>query len=70
MKFTKYKRTQVAELAPWDETVDMSDVSIASVDRANGSPKLGDMIARNPANHEDKWLIASDYFRANFEPAD
>jgi hypothetical protein len=26
------------------------------------------MIARNPANHEDRWLVAAEYFAANFEP--
>jgi hypothetical protein len=28
------------------------------------------MIARNPANHDDKWLVAADYFAANFEPVE
>jgi hypothetical protein len=28
------------------------------------------MIARNPANHDDKWLVSRDYFEANFEPMD
>lgn len=34
----------------------------------NGSPKIGDMIARNPKNHEDQWLVAEQYFNDNFEP--
>lgn len=42
-------------------------VSISDADLKNGSPKIGDMIARNPANHNDQWLIAEDYFKANFE---
>jgi len=28
------------------------------------------MIARNPKNHDDQWLIAADYFADNFEPVD
>jgi len=31
-----------------------------------GSPKEGDMIARNPANHKDQWLVAAKYFKENF----
>jgi len=28
------------------------------------------MIARNPQNHEDQWLVARQYFDENFEPLD
>ena len=45
------------------------DVSISEADRLNGSPKEGDMIARNPKNHEDQWLVAKEYFEDNLEPA-
>lgn len=48
----------------------MTRVSVSAADRENGSPKAGDMIARNPANHEDRWLVAADYFRENFEPVE
>ena len=43
-------------------------VSISVEDLANGSPKSGDMIARNPKNHTDQWLVAEQYFNDNFEP--
>lgn len=43
-------------------------VSISDADRQNGSPKIGDMIARNPKNHNDQWLVAKQYFEDNFEP--
>jgi len=42
-------------------------VSISDVDLMNGSPKEGDMIARNPKNHLDQWLVAEEYFNDNFE---
>lgn len=42
-------------------------VSISQADKDAGSPKLGDMIARNPKNHEDQWLVAKDYFEENLE---
>lgn len=68
-EFKQYRRTQIAEMKPW--TPDMilgSGVSVSGVDRANGSPKAGDMIARNPKNHADMWLVAAAYFADNFEP--
>lgn len=46
------------------------EVSISYVDLKNGSPKLGDMIARNPKNHFDQWLVAEQYFNDNFEIAE
>jgi len=66
--FKRYRRTEVAELADWHEGFDMSGVSISEEDRRAGSPKAGDKIARNPANHADRWLVAAAYFEANFEP--
>lgn len=65
-KFTKYKRTNVAEMTPWTPDIDMTWVSVSEADRKNGSPKEGDMIARNPANFDDKWLVEKAYFQGNF----
>jgi len=67
--YKQYRRSQIAELADWNEGFDMAGVSISDVDKAAGSPKPGDKIARNPSNHADKWLVAAAYFAANFEPA-
>jgi len=70
-EFQHYRRSQIAELRPYVPGEDLSDrVSISAPDREAGSPKEGDMIARNPANHEDQWLVAAAYFAANFEPAE
>lgn len=41
-------------------------VSISSEDLNAGSPKIGDMIARNPKNHNDQWLVTEQYFKDNF----
>lgn len=67
-EYKRYRRTQIAEMADWEPGFDMSDVSVSAPDREAGSPLLGDKVARNPANHDDKWLVAADYFYANFEP--
>ena len=65
--FKQYRRTQIAELRPYVPGEDMTRISISAPDRENGSPKPGDMIARNPANHDDQWLVAKAYFEKNFE---
>ena len=67
--FKNYKRSQVGQLADWHPDFDMAGVSISDADKLAGSPKLGDKIARNPVNHADRWLVAEDYFAANFEEA-
>lgn len=78
--FKKYKRVQEAEIRPLteDDFKQFSEfgciytndngtkVSISDADLDNGSPKVGDMIARNPKMHCDQWLIAKDYFEDNF----
>ncbi len=67
--FKQYRRSQIAELRPFEEGERLDErVSISASDREAGSPKTGDMIARNPKNHDDQWLVASDYFADNFEP--
>ena len=42
-------------------------VSISDADLQNGSPLVGDMIARNPKSHNDQWLVAKQYFEDNLE---
>lgn len=81
--FKQYRRIQIAEMRPVTDADirafkqdkhphSMRDtefrVSISIEDLANGSPKIGDMIARNPKNHNDQWLVAKQYFEDNFEP--
>lgn len=78
-EFKQYRRTQIAEMRPVTQTDvelgrlivtkthDRTSISVSDVDLQNGSPKLGDMIARNPNNHIDQWLVAEQYFLDNFE---
>lgn len=66
--FRQYRRSQIAEIRPYVLGESMEGVSISAPDKAAGSPKAGDMIAQNPKNHADKWLVAAQYFADNFEP--
>mgnify|MGYP003629946261 CR=1 FL=1 len=66
-EFKQYKRSQIAELRGYVEGEALHGVSISVEDDLAGSPKEGDMIARNPKNHKDQWLVAKQYFKDNFE---
>jgi hypothetical protein len=66
-QFKQYRKKQLAEMRPYIVGEVLSDfVSISQADKDNGSPKEGDMIARNPENHLDQWLVAKDFFEQNY----
>jgi len=70
-EFKQFRRKQIAELRLFEDGEQLSErVSISQADKEAGSPKVGDMIARNPKNHDDQWLVAKQYFEDNFEPAE
>jgi hypothetical protein len=64
-----YRRKGMSELRPYAPGEDLSGVSISEEDHSNGSPQEGDMIARNPDNHADQWLMAKVYFEKHLELA-
>lgn len=63
--FKQYRKKGISEMRPYVPGEDLSGVSVSKED----SPKQGDMIARNPANHNDRWLVAQEYFEKNYEEA-
>jgi len=66
-EWNKYERKALpAEMRPYQPGEDLTGVSVGDDDRKNGSPKQGDMIARDPSNHDDKWLVNAEYFEAKF----
>jgi len=69
-EFKQYKRKEIAQLRPYQTGDDMAGVSISDADKRNGSPKEGDMIARNPDDATDMWLVAKDYFEKHFAPVE
>jgi hypothetical protein len=66
--FTQYRKKQLAEMRPYVAGEPLVGVSIADVDRQAGSPKVGDMVARNPLDHRDQWLVTEAFVAANYEP--
>ena len=72
-QFKQYPRIAIAEMRQVTEEEIANGVdpriSISEADRENGSPKAGDMVARNPKDHTDMWLVAKAYFEENFGSA-
>ncbi len=73
--FKTYKRTNTAEMRPVTDlelahgpaSLRADEISISQADLDARSPKTGDMIARNPTNHKDQWLVNKQYVQDNFE---
>lgn len=63
-----YRKKQTQPMEPWTPDTDMEGVSISNSDRIKGSPKKGDMIAVNPNNAKDRWLVSAQFFKDNYEP--
>lgn len=68
-EYKQYSRKGLSEMTPYVEGMDLTEVSISKEDVNAGSPRIGDMIARNPMNHADKWLVSEQYFNDNLEEA-
>lgn len=70
MRFFKtyQRKDSTREMRPYVVGEDLAGVSISDADRANGSPKEGDFIARNSNNHGDLWLVSAEYFADKFHP--
>lgn len=66
MNWQNYERRGTAEMRPYTPGEPLYGVSISEADATAGSPKAGDMIARNPKDHTDQWLVAAKYFQENF----
>ncbi|WP_019025346.1 MULTISPECIES: hypothetical protein [unclassified Thioalkalivibrio] len=66
--FKKYRRKTIVDVRPYIEGEDLAGkVSISREDELNGSPRPGDVIARNPDNAA-QWLINAAEFQEKFEP--
>ncbi len=68
-----YFKKALTSMEPYDPEIHddtwltVNRVSISEHDRANGSPKIGDMIASNPKARDDKWLVNEKYLKENYE---
>jgi len=62
-----YRKTALQELHPWTTDTPMALVSISASDAEKGCPKPGDMIACNPDDVTDWWLIEEQFFKDSYE---
>lgn len=68
MKMKNYRKKNVQPMMPWEPDMSMEFVSISEADKNNGSPKAGDMLAVNPNDPTDMWIVAKKFFEENYEP--
>ena len=68
--FKEYRKKQLAELRPYEPGESMEGIAVNEVDRANGSPKEGDWISRNPKDLKDVYLVSAKFFADNYVPAE
>jgi hypothetical protein len=64
-----YKKRKPIEMKPWHADMEMKGVSVSKADKLNGSPKAGDMVARNPNDPDDKWLVSEGYYEEFYYPS-
>ena len=62
----EYMKKGKTTMVPWDQHTNLQGVSVSEADFDNGSPRFGDMIAMNPDDPFDKWLVAKADFDANY----
>lgn len=63
-----YRKTQTQPMSPYDPAKGLPfGCSVSQADKDNGSPRVGDMIAVNPNDETDTWLVAEKFFKDNYE---
>lgn len=67
IKIKKYRKKGEQPMYCWLPNYNMEGVSVSDADKENGSPKAGDMIAINPKDPSDRWLVAAQFFQDNYE---
>jgi hypothetical protein len=65
-----YKKveTKHVEMRPYVAGEDLSKVGVSTEVKLRGGPKVGDMICRDPENHDDQWTISMEYLKEKYEP--
>lgn len=61
----QYRKKSIAEMRPY---VVGEDTTFISVGPEDYPPTEGDMVARNPDNPKDVWLVSKEFFEANYVP--
>lgn len=62
-QFVQYSRITIVEARPYVAGEDMTNILVIP----GTEPKEGDMIARNPRDRDEQWLMPHGEFTTNFE---
>ena len=62
-----YRKKALQEMFCWRPDIEQAMLSISEADLTKGSPKLGDMVAFNPNDPSDFWLVEEQFFKDNYE---
>jgi len=68
-EFKQYRKKALVEARPYIPGEALDGVTVNPKDTDAGSPKAGDMIARQPHDHSDSWLIAATAFASTYVEA-
>ena len=64
-----FRKKTVTVLEPYTPGMSLAGISVSELALNDGSPKQGDMIAHNPDNPDDRWLLSAEYVEQNYVPA-
>lgn len=63
-----YRKKELQPMYPYNPEAGLPDgCSVSQADKDNGSPRVGDMIAVNPKDKSDVWLVAEKFYKDNYE---
>lgn len=68
--FRLHRMKRTTPMRPWVEGEDMTGIAVDATTAAEGGPQPGDMVAHNPGNPQDQWLVRADHYRMHFEPVE
>lgn len=69
--FEQYERqVTTGELRPYVPGESLFNITVSEQDIQNyGCPKAGDMVARDPKDRDNQWLVSKEYFEKHYKPA-
>lgn len=70
MEYTAHTKRAPCFMRPYEEGESLQGVAMGQHVGNPIEPKLGDWIAIDPGNTEDKWLITAEFYRQHYAPVE
>jgi len=65
--FKQYQRKSMGEMRPYIPGEDLTGITVNPKEVQDyGCPKEGDMIARDPKDRDNQWLMSKEFFEENY----